>query len=98
MKVMGLVVLAVFVLAGRVSQGLSASPQDKKSEAQIRQALADWVEATNRRDDAAADAIWGPNVVGWFPEAPEFSKSAAFAVAGIPEKKGASYSTYEVKI
>jgi ketosteroid isomerase-like protein len=81
-----------------VSQELSASPRDKRAEAQIRKALADWVAATNRRDDAAADVIWGPNVVGWFPEAPEFSNSAAFALAGIPEKKDASYSTYELKI
>jgi ketosteroid isomerase-like protein len=92
------VTLLVFVLASGVFQALSASTQDEKSEAQIRRALAAWVKATNRRDEAAADAIWGPNVVGWFPEAPEFSGSAAFALAGKPERKGESYSTYEVKI
>lgn len=98
MSVISSVVLSVFVLWGGLPQTLSASQDDKKSEAQIRKALADWVEATNRRDNAAADSIWGPNVVGWFPQAPEFSKSAAFAVAGIPESKGASYSTYKLTI
>jgi ketosteroid isomerase-like protein len=92
-----MLVLSIFVLAGGLSPGLGAPSDDKKSEAQIRKALADWVDATNRRDAAAADSIWAPNVVGWFPQAPEFSKSAAFAVAGIPESK-ASYSTYNLII
>jgi ketosteroid isomerase-like protein len=99
MRVISVVALSAFVLVGSiVAQKLSASQDDRKSEAQIRKALADWVSATNRRDEAAADEIWAANVVGWFPEAPEFNRSAAFAVAGLPEKKGASYSTYEVKI
>jgi ketosteroid isomerase-like protein len=97
-SVMSVLALSIFVLAGALSLGLGASSDDKKSEAQIRKALADWVDATNRRDNAAADSIWGPDVVGWFPQAPEFSKSAAFAVAGIPESKGASYSTYKLTI
>lgn len=96
MRVLSLAALSVFVLAGAIS--LSASQDDKQAEAQIRKALADWVQATNRRDDAAADTIWGPNVIGWFPEAQEFSSSAAFALAGLTEKRGASYSTYELKI
>lgn len=90
--------LSAFALAGALSLGFSRPSDDKKSEAQIRKALADWVEATNRRDNAAANSIWASNVVGWFPQAPEFSKSAAFAVAGIPESKGASYSTYKLTI
>jgi ketosteroid isomerase-like protein len=98
MRLVSVLALSAFVLAGAQSSGLCAPPDDKKSEAQIRKALADWVEATNRRDTAAADSIWGPNVVGWFPQAPEFSKSAAFAAAGIPESKGASYSTYKLTI
>lgn len=99
MNVISAIALSLFVVAGTaVAQKPSVSQDDKKAEAQIRQALADWVSATNRKDDAAADEIWDDNVVGWFPEAPEFNKSAAFAVAGLPEKKGASYSTYEVKI
>ena len=98
MRVISVLALSAFVLAGAQAVGLGAPSDDKKSEAQIRKALADWVEATNRRDTAAADSIWGPNVVGWFPTAPEFSKSAAFAVAGIKESKGASYSTYNLTI
>jgi ketosteroid isomerase-like protein len=95
-KVVGIVVVSIFVVTG--SQVANAFQDNKKSEAQIRKALADWVAATNRRDDAAADKIWGPNVVGWFPGATEFSRSVAFAVAGLPEKKGEAYSTYELKI
>ena len=71
---------------------------EKKAETEIRGALADWVLATNRGDQATAGKIWGPNVIGWFPRASEFSSSAAWAVAGLPEKKGESYSTYELKI
>jgi ketosteroid isomerase-like protein len=92
------VALSAIVLAGGISLSFSQSQNDKKSEEQIRKALADWVAATNRRDEAAANTIWAQNVVGWFPEAQEFSNSAAFLVAGIPEDKGASYSTYELKI
>ncbi|MGB9180648.1 MAG: nuclear transport factor 2 family protein [Pyrinomonadaceae bacterium] len=98
MMAISVVALALFVLAGAVSLGHSPSTDDKKSEAQIRKALADWVEATNRRDDKKADQIWGPNVVGWFPGAEEFHGGAAFALAGLPQKEGASYSTYELKI
>lgn len=89
---------SLFIFMCGMAQGQSASPQEKKAEAQIRKALADWVEATNRRDDKTADQIWGPNVVGWFPKAKEFHGGAAFALAGLPEKEGASYSTYELKI
>ena len=91
-------VLSLFVFACAMAQGQSASPKDREAEAQIRQALADWVEATNRRDDKKADEIWGPNVVGWFPKAEEFHGGAAFALAGLPQKEGAAYSTYELKV
>jgi ketosteroid isomerase-like protein len=95
-KVIGTAALSILLVAG--SQAVNAFQDNKKSEAEIRKALADWVAATNRRDDAAANTIWGPNVVGWFPTASEFSDSTAFAVAGLPEKKGESFSTYELKI
>ena len=98
MRLIGTAVLSALVLVSMVSLAPGQSQSDRKSEAQIRKALADWVAATNRRDDTAANTIWAQNVVGWFPKAPEFSNSAAFAVAGIPEQKGASYSTYELKI
>lgn len=97
-RMLSLLIVSAFLLAGTVSQESGASPDDKRSEAQIRKALADWVAATNRRDNAAANTIWGNNVIGWFPEATEFSESAAFSVAGLPERQGESYSTYELKI
>ncbi|MBD0371038.1 MAG: nuclear transport factor 2 family protein [Pyrinomonadaceae bacterium] len=98
MRLISTVALSAIVLAGGVSLTFSQSENDKRSEEQIRKALADWVAATNRRDETAANTIWAQSVVGWFPEAPEFSSRASFAVAGIPEDKGASYSTYELKI
>jgi len=98
-NVINVLALSMFVLVGGVmAQGPKTSQDDKKSEAEIRKALADWVNATNRKDQTAANEIWAPNVVGWFPEAPEFNLSAAFLAAGLPEKRGVSYSTYKVKI
>jgi ketosteroid isomerase-like protein len=98
-SIIGAIALSILVLAvTSAAQKPGASQDEKKSEAQIRKALADWVTATNRGDDAAANEIWGANVIGWFPKAPEFNNSAAFALAGLPEKRGASHSTYELKI
>ena len=94
-KVIVLVVLSILVAGTGIVKALQ---DDKKSETEIRKALADWVAAANRRDEAAANTIWGPNVVGWFPRVPEFSTSAAFAVGGLPEKKDESYSTFVLKI
>lgn len=94
----GIVIFTLIAVAGVMSQERSPSQDDKKSEAEIRKALADWMDATNRRNMTAANAIWDKNVIGWFPGAAEFSLMAAFEAAGIPAKKGASYSTYEIKI
>jgi hypothetical protein len=45
MSVISVIAISLFVLAGgTVAQKLSASQDNKKSEAQIRKALADWVE------------------------------------------------------
>jgi len=95
-KLISSITLCMSVIGG--SQVVKAFQGDKRAEDQIRKALADWVAATNRRDEAAADTIWGPNVVGWFPAAPEFNRSAAFAAARLPGKKDGSYSTFELKI
>ncbi|MCA1817154.1 MAG: DUF4440 domain-containing protein [Acidobacteria bacterium] len=92
-------VLSLFAHAGGAAAQRRGSPSDeRKSEAQIRKALADWVEATNRGDDAAANSIWADKMIGWFPRAPEFGLSGAFAAAGLPEKKEGMRSTYELKI
>lgn len=98
MRLFSTMALSALMLAGAGLPVLGQSQEDKKSEAQIRKALAEWVAATNRRDVVAANTIWAHDVIGWLPTTPEFSTSAAFAVAGIPEQKGASYSTYEIKI
>lgn len=87
------ILLALLLAASSV-----AFNQLQDDEKQIRKALGDWVEAANRRDRAAAQSIWTSDVVGWFPSSDEFTIDAAFAVAGLPKKKGSSYSTYEIKI
>ena len=93
------VLLIMFASAsGASAQKASATQSDEQSEAQIRKALADWVEATNRGDDAAANTIWADKMIGWFPKVPELGLSGAFAAAGLPEKKEGVRSTYELKI
>lgn len=90
--------LSFFVFACMAALGQGAARDEKSSEAEIRQALADWVSAVNRKDYKSSKKIWGPKVVGWFPEAAEFGESAAFQVGGVQEKRDATYSTYELKI
>lgn len=87
--------LSLTLLLAASSVGFS---QSQDAEKQIRKALGDWIEAANRGDHAAANSIWTPDVVGWFPSSDEFTVASAFVVAGLPKKKGGSYSTYEIKI
>jgi len=92
---MKLFALLFALLLATTSVAFSQSQDDEK---EIRKTLGDWIEATNRKDRAAGKSIWTSDVVGWFPSSDEFTIDAAFAVAGIPKKKGSSYSTYEIKI
>ena len=65
MIMISLLALSTLVFARAEWLGPRAQSSDnKKSEAEIRKALADWVSATNRRDEATANEIWATKVVG----------------------------------
>ena len=93
-----LVIACLLLLLGAVPTEAADNPADAKSEKEIRATLESWVAANNRKDHASANTIWAPGVVGWYPKVAEFSLSAAFAVAGFPEKKGTSWTTVELQI
>jgi steroid delta-isomerase len=40
-------------------------------EAEIRAALARWVDAANRQDWKAALDVWAPDLIGWYPGQPD---------------------------
>ena len=67
--------LAGFALL--LSTTLSAEPRGSSdataAEAQIRKALARWVEAANRQDWKAALAVWAPDLIGWYPGQPDIT-------------------------
>jgi len=67
-------------------------------EKQIRQSLADWMEATNHRQYDKANDVWAPGVVGWFPEAAGFGMDEAYRVAGVAKGSEKPYATYELTI
>lgn len=48
-----------------------ASARAAAAEAQIRASLADWVQAFNAGDYARAAKVWAPDLVGWYPGAPD---------------------------
>lgn len=45
--------------------------EERKAESEIRKALANWVEAANRGDWKAALDVWAPDLIGWYPGAPD---------------------------
>jgi ketosteroid isomerase-like protein len=71
---------------------------DSVAAVRIRQRLQQWVEESNRGDRAAANTIWAPHVVGWFPTGAEFGDSAAHAAAGIPADTGRGITRYQVRV
>jgi hypothetical protein len=78
----------------------SCAGSDSAAAMAIRARLRNWVDATNRGDQAISREIWAPAMVGWFPRAPMFSDSAAYAVGGLPYRPGAPPAgvTYALRI
>ena len=66
------------------------------AEAQIRSALAHWVEATNRGDYKAAFSVWAPDLVGWAPQGPDDSYAREAQYAQSPAQPPAT--TYALQI
>ena len=89
--------LCLFLAAG-VSGASGQTPAPAPVEKQIRQSLADWMEATNQRQYDKANDVWAPGVVGWFPEARVFGMDEAYRVAGVPRGSEKPYSTFELTI
>ncbi len=94
MKILSTLLVLGFLVA---SSAGAPSPDAKQVEAQIRKAIADWIDANNRGDHAEANKIWAPGVKGWFPENAEFKNAAAFRDKDAAVVKKAS-STFSVTI
>jgi ketosteroid isomerase-like protein len=71
-------VAAAWISSQAVAAELAPTPDRAAVERQIRQAIANWVAATERGDSSEKSKIWAPGVEGWFPSAPEFKNTAAF--------------------
>jgi ketosteroid isomerase-like protein len=86
--------LAFTFLLAFIARG-APTPEEIRAEADIRQALAGWVEAANRGDWKAALKVWAPDLIGWYPGSPDdtYSREAENAArAGEPRTK------YELEI
>ena len=100
------VALALLALSATASTGASAQVRatcaatDSAAGVAIRARLREWVAQANRGDRVAMQEIWAPGLVGWFPSAPIFGDSAAYAVAGIPYRASATGAqvSYELTI
>jgi ketosteroid isomerase-like protein len=51
----------------------AAATDSKRVEAAIREALDRWVKAFNSRDTAGVMAVWAPDLIGWYPGAPDIT-------------------------
>ena len=81
--------LALTFLLASIARG-AQTPQEIRAEADIRQALAGWVEAANRGDWKAALKVWAPDLIGWYPGSPDdtYAREAENAArAGEPRTK-----------
>jgi ketosteroid isomerase-like protein len=86
--------VALTLLAASITRG-AQTPEEIKAEADIRQALAGWVEAANRGDWKTALKVWAPDLIGWYPGSPDdtYAREAENAArAGEPRTK------YELEI
>jgi ketosteroid isomerase-like protein len=64
------------------------------AEKQIRAALANWVEATNRGDYETASKVWAPDLIGWPPQGPDDSdeRERRGAIKISPEQVRTTYA------
>lgn len=74
MRTYGLMVLGAATLFGAsLSAAAASTPVEGKAEAEIRAALARWVEAANRQDWKRALDVWAPDLIGWYPGIPDIT-------------------------
>jgi ketosteroid isomerase-like protein len=93
-----LALLCLSIVAGVPGASGQAPAPAAAVEKQIRQSLADWMEANNHRQYDKANEVWAPGVVGWFPEAPVFKMDEAYRVAGVAKRSEKPYSTFDLTI
>jgi ketosteroid isomerase-like protein len=86
--------LAFTLLLASIARG-AQTPEEARAEADIRQALAGWVEAANRGDWKAALKVWAPDLIGWYPGAPDdtYAREAENAA-----RAGEARTKYELEI
>jgi hypothetical protein len=95
MRIVLLAVIASLTLSGPLSgQEARGTRSDSAAAAAIRARRAPGVEQTKRGDRRAAQTIWAPGSVCWFPRAALFGDTAAAGVAGLPTVPSGGYSTY----
>jgi steroid delta-isomerase len=75
-----------------------ASSSAARDEAEIRHALADWVTAFNGGDYARAATVWAPDLIGWYPGAPDDTYADEQAAATRPREQGAPRVEYALAI
>jgi ketosteroid isomerase-like protein len=71
------------------ASGLSgATGEERNAESAIRKALASWVEAANRGDWKTALNVWAPDLIGWYPGAPDdtYAREAENAARSRPPR------------
>jgi ketosteroid isomerase-like protein len=68
------------------------------AEAQIRQALADWVKATNEGDRQRANSIWAKDLIGWYPGQPDDTYEKEMQAAARPQSGKKPRTTTAVTI
>jgi ketosteroid isomerase-like protein len=64
-------------------------------EEEIRASLANWVAAANRGDWQEALKVWAPDLIGWYPGAPDDTYPREVERAG---KAGPPRTTYSVDV
>ena len=74
------------ILAAVAGSSPAAERSAAADEAEIRAALARWVEAANSQDWKTALEVWAPDVVGWYPGQPDDSFAREQANAARPKR------------
>lgn len=97
---------AAALFLGAALVGCAAQPRPEvaseasaqRDEQVIRATLADWVRAYNAGDYVHAAEIWAPDLIGWYPGAPDdtYADEQAAARKGAPA--GAARVTFAVAI
>lgn len=88
--------IATVILMAAAGLARGESPAAASPEAQIRAALAAWVDAANRGDYAATMKVWAPDMIGWAPEGPDDSYDREMAYLKLPPQPVTT--TYALKI